>query len=598
MKNNPRPVRAVKQPAKPVGTKRKKNRRKTKIYLICMALAAIVLISAAIILKSMSEHQAYNEYMKQAQEYYYRSDYDNALVVLRKANALEDNDECGMLMAACYESQGNYTRALEVLRAMDTKNPAVSSRIASIEAYRKTLNDSEKIIVAGRQYPVGTSSLVLDNMALNDSVLEELVSLYALDSLSLANNSLSDISPVSKLGGLVTLNLSDNRIENISALSNLSSLRTLYLDNNPISDLSPLYNLSSLSSLSIKGISITESQLQALSRSLPNCAIHSDTAQAEVQDISFGGVTFKSDITELDLSGMGLRDISGISGCEKLTKLNLSGNEISDLSPLMNLPHLQWLDISHTQVSDLRPLMGIDSLTFLNAAGCSINSTSALTMMNGLNQLYLDENPIKDFSGLKKLKTLNVLGLNSTGLDDEGLSYLKGLNLLGTLNIENNPGVSGEAVDELRLYLGTCKIAHSELAYIVDFDNHSVQSNAVELSLPGQGIVDVSGLMRLNKLESADLSGNYISNIYPLSDAECRFTLTSLDLAHNNLSDITPVSLLLNIKHLDLSYNSINSELPLLRLYTLETLDLTGNPLSEEQIDILRKTLVDCEIIF
>ena len=44
------------------------------------------------------------------------------------------------------------------------------------------------------------------------------------------------------------------------------------------------------------------------------------------------------------------------------------------------------------------------------------------------------------------------------------------------------------------------------------------QSNSVELSLPGQGIVDVSGLMRLNKLESVDLSGNYISNIYPLAD--------------------------------------------------------------------------------
>lgn len=597
MKNNPRPVRA-RGPAKPAGTKTGKNRRKNRIYLICLALAAIVLITSAVILKAVTEHRAYNEYMRLAQEYYYRSDYDNALVVLRKADALEDNDECGMLMAACYESQGNYTKALEVLRSMDTKNPTVASRISSIEAYRKTLSDSEKITVAGRQFPSTTSSLVLDNMALNDSVLEELVQLYSLESLSLAGNGLVNIGPLSNLGGLVTLNLSDNGIENISALSSLSSLRTLYLDNNPISDLSPLYNLSSLSSLSIKGISITESQLQALSRSLPNCAIHSDTAVEEVQDISFGGLTFKSDITELNLSGMGLRDISGIADCENLTKLDLSGNEISDLSPLMNLPKLQWLDISHTQVSDLRPLMGIDSLTCLNAAGCNINSTSAFSMMNGLTQLYLDENPIKDFSGLRKLKTLNVLGLNSTGLDDEGISHLRGLTLLGTLNIEDNPDISGEAVDELRAYLGSCKIGHSELAYIVDFDNHSVQSNAVELSLPGQGIVDVSALMRLNKLESADLSGNYINNIYPLENAECRFSLTHLDLGHNNISDATPVASLLNIESLDLSYNNIDSELPLMRLYTLSYLDLTGNPLSEEQVNTLRNTLIDCEIIF
>lgn len=597
MKNKPVSHRA-KSPVKRTGTRIKRRSRKSKVYIICLSLAAIILLATAFILKTVSEHQAYNEYMKQAQELYYRSDYDNALVVLRKADSLEKNEECGFLMAACYEAQGNYARALEVLRGMDTKNPTVSARISSIESFRKTLSDSEKIMVAGRQYSATTTSLVLDNMALNDTALEELVQLYSLESLSLAGNSLSNISPLSSLGGLTTLNLSGNRIEDISALENLGALRTLYLDNNPITDLSPLYGMSSLSSLSIKGIAITESQLKSLSRALPNCAIHSETAQAELQDISFGGMTFKSDITELDLSGMGLRDISGISGCENITKLNLSGNEISDLSPLMNLPRLEWLDISNTQVNDLRPLMGIDTLTFLNASGCNVNSTSAFSMMNGLQQLYLDENPIKDFAGLRKLKTLNVLGLNSTGLDDRGLEYLHSLSLLTTLHIENNPAVSGEAVDALRAYLGNCNIKHSELAYIVDFDNHAVQTDAVELSLPGQEIVDVSGLMRLNKLEAADLSGNFISNIYPLQNAECRFTLKKLNLRSNNISDATPVSMLLNIEELDLGYNNINSELPFLRLYTLKRLVLTGNPLTEDQIKTLRNTLVDCEIIF
>ena len=55
------------------------------------------------------------------------------------------------------------------------------------------------------------------------------------------------------------------------------------------------------------------------------------------KDISFGGATFKSDVTELDLSGMGLRDISALSSCKELKRLNLSNNEISDLSPLMLL---------------------------------------------------------------------------------------------------------------------------------------------------------------------------------------------------------------------------------------------------------------------
>ncbi len=576
----------------------KKGSRKNKIYLICLCLAAVVLITAAAVLRIVSEHQAYNEYMKQAQESYYKSDYDSALAALRKASALENNDECGMLMSACYEAQGNYVKALEVLRGMNTKNPSVASRIDSIESYRKTLSDADKLNVAGRQFPANTTSLVLDDMGLNSDVLGEVTQLYALDSLSIAGNSIDDISPLKNLGGLVTLNLSDNNISDISPLLSLSSLRTLYLDHNPVSDLSPLYSLTSLTNLSIKGIGITESQLSNLSKALPNCAIHSEAAQEEVQDISFGGMTFKSDITELDMSNMGLREISGIAGFENLTKLNLSGNDISDLSPLMNLPRLQALDISNTAVSDLRPLMGIDSLTWLNASNCSINSTSALSMMNGLTQLYLDGNPIMDFSGLRKVKTLSTLGLNSTGLDDEGLYYLRGLSLLATLNIEDNPNMSGEAVDELRAYLGSCIINHSVLSYRVDFDGHAVTTDTVELSLPGQGISDISALMRLNQLESIDLSGNAISNLYPIQNAECRYIVRSLDLSHNDIADATPIASLINVEVLDLSYNDIDSVLALMMLSSLRQLDLTGNPLTEEQISTLRGSLMDCVILF
>lgn len=597
MKNKAGAV-AVERPRRPGGTALKKSGRKNKIYLICLCLLAVVLVASAAVLKMVSEHQAYNEYMKIAQECYYKSDYDSALVALRKADALEDNDECGMLMAACYEAQGNYGKALEILRGMNTKNPTVASRIAAIEGYRKTLSDADKLTIAGRQFPSGTTSLVLDNMGLNSDVLQEVVQLYALDSLSIASNYITELKALSSLGGLVTLNLSDNSVSDISALTALTSLRTLYLDNNPITDLSPLYSMTSLTSLSIKGISITESQLSSLSRALPNCAIHSEAAQQEVQDISFGGMTFKSDITELDMSNMGLREISGIAGFENLKKLNLSGNEISDLSPLMNLPNLQWLDISYTHVSDLRPLMGIDTLTFLNAAGCSINSTSALSMMNGLTQLYLDENPIRDFSGLRKVKTLSTLGLNNTGLDDEGLYHLRGLSLLATLNIENNPAMSGEGVDSLRAYIGSCIINHSELSYNVDFFGHTVKTDTKELSLPGLGITDISSINFLRYLERADLSDNDISNLYPLENADCRFVLTSLDLSHNSISDATPVSHLINIEELDLSYNNISSELPLMMLSSLRRLDLSGNPLTMEQVEGLRGSLMDCVIIF
>ena len=576
--------------------RRQTNRRRA--YAICTILAAVFIIATAVVLMSISDNRAYNDYMNQAQQLYYNRDYDGALSILRKAASVEKTDECLLLMAECYENQGNYTKALEVLRSMDTKKTAVASRIESIESTRKSLSAAEMVTIAGKQFRSNTTKLVLDNMNLDDSALDEVLQLYAVDSLSMAGNNLRDISRLSALGGLVTLNLSGNQIADLAPLASLTGLRTLYLDGNPVSDFSPLTQLTGLTSLSLKGIPITQSQLETLSKALPSCAIHSEQAQEEKQDITFGGVTFGADVTDLDLSDMGIRDISALSNCKYLMSLNLSGNNISDLSPLMNLPYLQWLDISYNAVTDLRPLMGIDTLSFLNAAGNAINSTSPLTMMNGLTTLYLDENPIRDFAGLRKVKTLSILGLNGTGLDDVGLSYLKGLSMLSELNIEDNPDISGEAVDELKTYLNACRINHSQLSYAVDLDGQEVLSDTVMLDLAGMRITDIENIRKLGSLEVVDLSRNLISNLYPLEYSDSRFTITSLSLRDNLIQDLTPISLLTQIETLDLANNDISSLQPLVSLTTLRTLVLTGNPLSEEEVQMLRSVLVDCDIIF
>ncbi|MCR5576613.1 MAG: leucine-rich repeat domain-containing protein [Oscillospiraceae bacterium] len=585
----------------PAPTKNKSARRRVdrkRAYIICTILAAIFVIAMAVVLMSMSDNRVYNDYMNQAQTLYYQKDYDGALSALRKAAAVEKTDECLLLMATCYEQQGNYAKALEVLRSMDIRDSTVAGRIETIENARKSLNAADLVTVAGKQYRVGTTKLVLDNMGLGDEVLDEVLQLYGLDSLSLAGNELTDISALSALGGLVTLNLSANRIRDLTPLASLPALRTLYLDANPVEDLTPLYAVTTLTSLSIKNIPVSESQLSALSKALPNCAIHSEQAQEEQQEISFGGVTFPSDITDLDLSEMGIRDISALANCQYLTRLNLTGNEVSDLSPLMNLPYLQYLDVSYNRVNDLRPLMGVDSLSFLNAAGNSISSTSPLTMMNGLSSLYLDSNPIRDFSGLRRVVTLNSLGLSGTGLTNDDLLYLRSLSSLVDLNIEDNPELTGEAVDDLRSYLRACHIRHDALGYDIDFDGFIVKSDSEALNMPRLGIRDISAVMKLNNLRSLDLSSNEISNLYPLELADCRFQITNLVLRDNDISDLTPLASVMNLETLDLSYNEATTVLPLLNLSSLRTLILTGNPMSLEEVELIRSTLPNCDVIF
>ena len=308
-----------------------------------IAAIAVVLLSAALLIRNINENREYSRYITAAQTATLSGDYENALSQLRKAASIDMTDECLLMMAQCYEALGNYDRAIEALRYMESTDAAVNAKVASIEAKKKKLEEENLVTVAGTTHSTEETSLVLDNLHLGNSVVSEVSNLYALNNLSLAGNNITDISMLSVLGGLSTLNLNNNSVSSLAPLSQLTGLRTLYLDNNPITDFTPLYALSSLTTLSIKGISVSDAALQSLSAALPNCAINGADRQSEDQVIALGGTTFSADVTTLDLSCRGITDISALSHCEKLTSLNLSGNAISDLTPLMDIPSLQYL---------------------------------------------------------------------------------------------------------------------------------------------------------------------------------------------------------------------------------------------------------------
>lgn len=577
---------------------RHREKRKKIAYLVFTAFCAVVIILMAVLLRSVSDNRDFNDYMDQARSYYYSSDFDGALTYLRKAAQIDATDECLAMTAQCYESMGNYDKALETLRRMDVSNPQVSSWIDELEGRKTVISQSGFVTIASKQYKSDTTGLALDNMGLGNNVINEVLQLYSLDNLSLVGNNISDISGLSQLGGLVTLNLGDNMIRDISPLAGLSGLRTLYLDNNPLEDLSPLASLTNLTTLSIKGIQLSESQLKALAAALPNCAIHSEAVEKEVQDISFGGVTFKTDVTELNLSGMGLQNISAIAHCKQLQKLDISGNNISDLSPLMDLPYLRWLNASNNTISDLRPLMGISSLNFLNVSGNYFTSTVPLGNITSLTELHISDNFVTDLSGIGKLKSLQTLGMSNCGIREEMLFPLYNLTGLRVMNLENNLEISGEAMDNLKRSLYSCQISHSELSYMVNIDGYSIRSDGSNIDMSGLNIYDISNFKGFTNPQIVNLARNNISNIYVFAEAPNRMAIRELNLSYNALSDITPIASLANLEVLDLSYNMmINSELPLLALRNLRQLNVIGTSLTAQQVYIIKSTLPGCYVM-
>lgn len=574
--------------------------RKLKIILISsiiVLLAVIIMISAAL-LRTASENKAYDRYLDSAQESIAGGDFESALSSLRKAAAIDATDDCFLLMAQCYENLGNFDKAIECLRSMTLNNSAVTAKIASIEDKMRQSRQTGQVSIAGTVCNTTDTALVLNNRGLTDGDITEIGRIYALSNLSLSGNALTNLSPLSTLGGLTTLNLSNNSISDLSPLTSLTSLRTLYLDNNPLTDLSPLYSLPSLTSLSIKGLNIPQNELEQLSNALPNCAINGAETTAQNQLIALAGMTFEADIRELDLSGRGLSDISALSACTSLTYVNLSNNAITDISPLMDVPTLQTINIAGNYVTDLRPLMGLTGLKSLNASSNSIYSTVPLGALSSLNALDLSYNSISDFSGLRKLKNLNTLNLAGTGFSDSYVRVFEYLSNLGSLNLEGNPNLSGEAYDALQSLIPYCTIYHSELVYSMNVSGNSIYSNSTELDLSYSGLTDLSPLVSLQNLQTVFLAGNSISNLYHLEFSESRRTISYLDLSSNQLTDISSLRVLSSIVTLNLSDNWISDVSPLYGLGTLRELYIGGNPLSDEAVAELNMFLPNCNIIF
>lgn len=103
--------------------------------------------------------------------------------------------------------------------------------------------------------PIVSELKYLDTISLIDAGLKDISvfsGLSQLKFLDLRNNSLNDISVLSGLSQLQVLDLSNNQLSDISALSDLSRLQRLNLSNNRLNDISVLSSLSELYHLDLR----------------------------------------------------------------------------------------------------------------------------------------------------------------------------------------------------------------------------------------------------------------------------------------------------------------------------------------------------------
>ena len=538
---------------------RREHKRKKKLIIICVAIVAALaaMLALILLLKTGGAEKDYDKAFSRAQEYYYSGDYDNALSKLREVMEIKKTDECLLLMSRCYEAKYDYVNAIAILESSTSGDEKIKTEIERLKKAKEDYDSGKIVVICGEQYDVETTVLDLSGKGAGSAALKDIAKLTELTSLKLSDNKISELDFLSSLKKLSSLDLSNNKISDISPLKKLSSIRTLHLDGNEIKDFSPLYGLDSLSMLTIGDMDIKQSQLKKLKEELPDCIIYSDDAKEDVIEIKLGGKTFDNNVTELDLSGCDVHDISLLSVCTKLKKLDLSDNSISDISALVDIPELAELDLSNNRISDISPLMSVSKLTYLNLAGNRIKSVAALQDLTSLTELNLSSNELGGIAAVGRLTNLKTLWLDDTGLKDASLEELYGLKNLKKLSIKDNSELSEAAVTTLQKKLSGCTISHSELKREIVLGGKSFACDAETVEANGLGLSDISKASGFSNVKHLDLSNNSISRLSPLSQLK---TLETLDLSNNRISDVSALTSLKNLKQLWLGGNSISAE--------------------------------------
>lgn len=272
------------------------------------------------------------------------------------------------------------------------------------------------------------TSLDLSNQGITDiSGIQNFVSLKRLD---LSYNSIEDISQLIGLTQLEELNLSHNIIEDVSYISNLSSLKVLNLSDNLIDDFDHSRRLYKVDDSDEKYerlsdnvftnlthlVSLDLSNVDEKSNSYP---YYYSGDRNKISDIS--NLEDLVNLTYLNLQGTSVSSLDDLKKLTKLDTLNISHSNISDLDDLKTLKSITHLDISYNSLNttDVKALRELTNLKYLDASNNDIDDVSVLRGLGSLTTLYLEDNPIKDYTPIldvtKSLYYKDFYILNPTG---------------------------------------------------------------------------------------------------------------------------------------------------------------------------------------
>ena len=448
--------------------------------------------------------------------------------------------------------------------------------------------------------------------------IEGLRGIFALKTLLLGSNMLhrpDDVYTIAKnCPDLKELDIRDNLYEDEEGLR-MVIIRKLgfleQLDGSIIAKEEREQAAQVASTISLQTIYENSSTQEDVSRSLNLCSgAQNVSANSRPHTDDVDSIEWQRTVTSINLDHLGIRRlgslenfsklkwaticdnslsrIEGLQKCTKLEELLLEGNSVLKLDGVKNLVNLKRLDVSNNRIGLIENLDNLANLQQLSLENNMIISLSGLRHLENLTELYIGNNNISNMKEIYHLKELPKLII--VDMFGNPISYDPEYRLFVIYHLKKIKVLDGAGVEASEHSLAKEQYGGRLTAdFLAEKIGHSNFEMLTELDLPHANIKEVklsTGLAPFVNLRSLNLEHNNLTNLGSITMLE---NLKVLCLNHNKIESlIGPASnidndshstVLHNLEVLHLGYNGISNipALQLWRLPRLKTLFLQGN---------------------
>lgn len=222
-------------------------------------------------------------------------------------------------------------------------------------------------------------NLTCDKESTNLSVLKTLT---GIESLSVFNFGVDDLSPISDLTNLKKLEISETFVKNFDFLTKLENLESLEYS---LRAINLIENLSVIPTLkSLKSMEITTSPEYLFGETVPigNLKRFSSLTNLKLNSLYFSSIDWQENLPDtlitLDLSYNAIESLDGIEALTNLKELDLSNNKITSIEGLQNMSNLEVIKLYGNSIDNIDILLSLPNLKEITAGAF----TSPPTIIN------------------------------------------------------------------------------------------------------------------------------------------------------------------------------------------------------------------------